>query len=113
MIRLYLADIINDHKIKGEWKIQLTAVIDFISSKLDSHETHITHAKSDDIKIMIGSETNEVIEELFESLLQRYQEGLEESMKASGFVFDSINALHYDLNKTSLNRGGSYIETPE
>ena len=27
----------------------------------------------------MGSETDEIIEELFESLLQRYQEGLEES----------------------------------
>ena len=35
----------------------------------------------DNIKIMIGSETNEVNEELFEYLLQRYQEGLEESVK--------------------------------
>ena len=30
---------------------------------------------------MIGIETNEIIEELFDSLLQKYQEGLEESMK--------------------------------
>ena len=30
---------------------------------------------------MIGSETDEIIEELFESLLQRYQERLEKSMK--------------------------------
>ena len=30
------------------------------------------------IEIMVGSETDEFIEERFESLLQRYQEGLEE-----------------------------------
>ena len=41
------------------------------------------HAKSDNIEIMMGSETHEIIEELFKSLLQRYQEGLEESMKGS------------------------------
>ena len=113
MIRLYLVDMKNDHKIKGEWKIQLTTVIDFISYKPDSGETHITHAKSDNIKIMIGSETNGVIEELFESLLQRYQEGLEESMKGSGSVFDGVNALYYDLNKISLNRGKTYTESPK
>ena len=104
---------LNDHKIKSEWKIQLTAAINFISSKPDSDETRIMHAKSDNIKIMIGSETNEVIEELFISLLQRYQEGLEESMKGSGFVSDGVNALYYDLNKTSLNRGRSYIDSPK
>ena len=78
MIRPYLVDMINDHKTQSEWKIQLTAEINFISSKPDSDETRIMHTKSDNIKIMTGSETNEVIEELFESLLQRYQEGLEE-----------------------------------
>ena len=30
--------IINDHKIQGEWKIQLTIAINFMSSK-DSHES--------------------------------------------------------------------------
>ena len=33
------------------------------------------HAKSDNIKIMMSSETDETIEELFKSLLRRYQEG--------------------------------------
>ena len=31
MIRLYLVDMINDHKTKSEWKIQLTMEINFIS----------------------------------------------------------------------------------
>ena len=57
---------------------------------------------------MMGSETNEITEELFKSLLQRYQEGLEESMKGSEFVFDSVGLLEYKLNKIILNRGGSY-----
>ena len=29
------------------------------------------HSKSDNIEIMIGSETNEIIDELFDSLLQK------------------------------------------
>ena len=62
---------------------------------------------------MIGSETDEVIEELFESLLKRYQEKLEESMDGSYFTFDAVNALYYDLNKISLSRGKSYIDSPE
>ena len=64
---------VNDHKIKSEWKIQLPIAINFISSKPDSSETRIMYAKSDNVEIMIGSQTNEIIEELFKSLLQRYQ----------------------------------------
>ena len=40
------------------------------------------------IEIMIGSETDDIIYELYESLLQKYQEGLEESMRGSKFIFD-------------------------
>ena len=64
---------INDHKIQSELKIQLAAVIDFISSKPDSDKIHIMNVRSDNIEIMMGSETNEIIEELFKSLRQRYQ----------------------------------------
>ena len=42
---------------------------------------------------MMGDETDDVIKEIFKSVLQRYQEGLEESMKGSDFVFDSIDLL--------------------
>ena len=68
MIKPYLSDIINDHK---EWKIQLAMRINFISSK-DLKETGTMHTRSDNIKIMMSSETNDIIEELFESL-QKYQ----------------------------------------
>ena len=76
----------------------------FIYSKKDSDETRTMHAKSDNVEIMMGSKTNEIIEELFKSFLQRYQEGLEESMKGSEFIFDSVDAYYYDLNKISLSR---------
>ena len=113
LIELYLADMINDYKSKGEWKIQLTAEINFTSLKPDSNETRIMHTKSDNEEIVIGSDTNEVIKELFKSFLQRYQEALQEKMKGSKFEFDGVNLLYYDFNKVSLNRGGSYIDTPE
>ena len=92
------------------------------------------HTKSDNIEIMMGSETDEIIEESFKSLFQRYQDGLEESMKGSEFLkslfqryqdgleesmkgseflFDSVHVLYYDLKKIGLNRGGSYIDSPE
>ena len=111
MIRPYLSDIINDYKafknLKvhlgnevsdyetqfGKWKIQLTISINFISSK-DSDETHNMHTKSNNIEIMVGSETDEIIEELFKSLLKRYQEGLVGLMKGNDLIFDSVNLLH-------------------
>ena len=71
------------------------------------------HTKSNNVEIMIGSETDEVIENLLKSFLQKYQEGLEESMKGSEFVCDSVDVLYYNLNKVSLSRDGSYIDSPK
>ena len=34
-------------------------------------------------------------------------------MRGSEFVFDGVDVLYYDLKKISLNRGGSYIDSPE
>ena len=85
MIKPYLSDIINDHETHGlviyhsgnktwleetssEWKIQLTIAINLISSK-DSDETRTMHVKSNNVEIMMRSETDEIIEDLFESFL--------------------------------------------
>ena len=79
--------------------------INFISSK-HSDETRNMHIKSDSIEVMIGSETDDIIEELFKLfiLLQKYQEGLEESIKGGEFIFDSVDLLNSNLQKISLNR---------
>ena len=34
-------------------------------------------------------------------------------MKGSDFEFDGVNFLYYDFNKISINRGGSYIDSPK
>ena len=58
------------------------------------------HSKSDNIKIMINDEADEVIKQLFKSLKNRYQINLE-SMKCSEFVFSyvSFNNKSYQQNR--------------
>ena len=51
--RPYIKDIINDLKKSDTGKLQLTIVINFISSK-DTGEEHVMHSKSDNIEIMIS-----------------------------------------------------------
>ena len=50
------------------------------------------HSKSDNIEIMIGSETNEIIDELFDSLLQKKRRSFDEKQRIS---FDIVGLLHY------------------
>ena len=113
MIEPCLRKLINDHKSKGEWKIQLTAQINFISLRPGSDKTRVMHTRSVNEEFMNGSDTDEIIKELFKSLLQRYHENLQEKMRRSDFAFDGVNFLYYDFNKTSINRGGSYIDSPK
>ena len=101
-IKPYLSDIINNHKTQGEWKIQLKMAINIISSK-DSDETRTMHTKSNNIEIMIGNKTDEVTKIFSESFLQRYQEGLEKSMKGSEFIFDSVDVLYNKFHRITLN----------
>ena len=68
IIRPYLRDMINDHKTRREWKIQLTMRINFISLK-GSKETRTMYTKSRNIEIIMGNKTNDIIEELHKSLL--------------------------------------------
>ena len=70
--------------------------VNFVSS----YETRNMHTKSDNIEILMDNETDEIIE----SLLEKYQEELKESMKGRDFIFDSVDLLYYHLHKTILSR---------
>ena len=113
LIKPHLNDLINTCKNKGEWKIQLTAQINFISLTPGSDETRVMHTRSVNEEFMNGSNTDEVIKALFKSILQKYQENLQEKMKGLDFAFDGINYLYYDLNKITISKGGSYIDFPK
>ena len=57
------------------------------------------YRKSDNFEIIMGATTNEIIRNIFNSLLRRYQGGLQESMRGSDFVFDYFESLNYIFHK--------------
>ena len=61
---------------------------------------------------MISDVTDEIIEKLFNSLKNRYQNNLQ-LMRGSEFVFDYVQLLYYKRHKISLNCVGSYIDSPD
>ena len=93
--------------------MQLTIEVNFISLKPASDETRIMYTRSDNIEIMFGDDNDDIIEQLFKSLLKKYEENLQNKMRGSEFEFDDVNFLYYHFNKTSINRGGSYIDSPK
>ena len=105
--------LINQYKKEGEWKIQLIVEINFISLKPESDETVVMYTRTDNEEFMNDDDTNEIIKSLFESFLQRFEENLQEKMRGSDFEFNGINFFYYNFNKTSIYRGGSYIDSPK
>ena len=71
------------------------------------------YTRSDNEEFMSGDDTNQIIKLLFESFLQKFEEHLQNKMRGSEFEFDGINFFYYDFNKTSIYRGGSYIDSPK
>ena len=108
MIKPYLGHMINDHKTENS----VNNANQFCFSK-DSEEIRTMQTKSRNIEIMMSNERVEIIDKLSESLLQNYHKDLEESIRESEFVPDSINLLYYHLQKIGWKRGVSYIDSPE
>ena len=113
LIEKYLKELIEEYKLKGQWKVQLTTEVNFISLKPGSDEIRIMYTRSDNVEIMFTDDNDDIIEQLFESLLQKYEENLQNKMRGSEFEFDSVNVLYYDFKKTSINRAGSYTDSPK
>ena len=65
-----MKDIIIDLQKSDTWKIQLTIAINFISSK-DVDEDRVMLSKRDNIEFVSFDNANEIVNELFESLLSR------------------------------------------
>ena len=104
---------INDHKPNNRrsqvWKIQISMRVNFISSR-DTGETCTIYVLSHNESIMWGSDTDDIIRELFEPFLYNYQQELK-IISGSDFVFKSVELMDYKIHKVSLKRGGSYIKS--
>ena len=89
-------------------KVQITILIDFISAK-DTDEEQTMHPKNDNIEVMTYDNLDEIIEELFESLLSRWKIGSETRMRDNDFIFDCVNLLYYKCHKINFKRGISNV----
>ena len=77
-IRPYLWDMIDNlkTKISGKWEKHLIIIMNFVSIAGSVIYLQL-HPKSSNSEIMTGFDTDEINKEMFESIVQRYQVGLE------------------------------------
>ena len=77
-------------------------------------ETRARYIKSEALEIFIGSDTNDVIDRLFNTLSQRFQSAQETSNKrGSEFIPDSVELLYYHFQRIDIIRAESYIMSPD
>ena len=77
-------------------------------------ETRTIYIKSEALEIFVGSDTNDVIDRLFNTLLQIFQSAQETSSKrGSEFIADSVELLYYHFQRIDIIRAESYIMSPD
>ena len=98
---------------RAEWKIQLTMQNSCISTR-SFEETLTIYTKSEPVEIFMDSDTEDVIDKLFNTLLQRFQCAQETSNeRGSEFIPDSVELLYYHFQRIDIRRGESYIVSPD
>ena len=85
-IKPWLYDVIEEYSYNDSWKIQLNMNLSFISLT-DSNIRQTMSSKSGNVKIIDTVDNNAVIDELFDTFLERYQGWLKTKMTGSTNFF--------------------------
>ena len=102
----------NTNSNRAEWKIQLIMQNNFISVK-DFEDTRTIYSASKPVEIFMGSNTENVIDTLFNTILNRIQQAMETlNERGSGFIYDSVGLLCYHFQRIYIVRAESYIASP-
>ena len=141
MIRPYLRDLINNHKTsmesnnnnsnsndnsnsnnnnnnnnntgRAEWEIELIMQNNFISVK-NFEDTRTKYSASKPVEIYMGSDTENALDTLFNTILGKIQQAIETSNEGgSRFTHESVALLYYYFRKIEIRRGESNIMSPD
>ena len=98
---------------RADWKIQLIIKNKFISVKY-FEDTRTIYSASKLVEIFMGSDTKNIIDTLFNTVLNKIQQAMETSNeRRSGFTHDSVGLLFYHFQRIDISRGVSYIMSPD
>ena len=79
----------------------------------DKEITRTFYVISDNVEIMSGIDTSDIINKILESLLNNYQKEEQILRNGSNYTFESVDILRIHFHNIKLKRGKSYIESPE
>ena len=85
----------------------------FISVK-DFEDTRTIYSASEPVEIFMGSDKENIIDTLFNTIITRIQQAIETSNETgSGCNHDSVGLSYYHFQRIDIRRGGSYIASPD
>ena len=104
---------LNNDDEYGEWKIQLVMQNKCIST-INLEDTRDVSSASKPAEMFIGRDTNDTINSLFDTLLQRFQKAIESSTDIGrGYPHESVALLCYYFQKIDIRRAKSYVKSPD
>ena len=80
----------------------------------DFEETRTIYSASKPVEIFMGTDTDDVIDRLFDTILQRFQQAIEKSNeRGSELTHESVVLLYYYFQKIDIRGAESYIKSPK
>ena len=107
---LFIRILINEKKTT-EQKVQLDIGINLVHI-IDNKRIRF-YTKSENIKCLPSSNTEDVLNELLASLYEKFKEDLQLCRTSSSFVYESVEDLNIHFHEVDLQRGASYIPTTD
>ena len=108
-IKLYLIVLINEKKTSSH-KIQLDIATNLIHSTESDRITF--YLKSKNIVCLPSDDSEDILNQLIDSLLEYFDDELMVCRTDSSYVFESIERFSIHFHKIDLKRGSLYIPTP-
>ena len=77
-------------------------------------DNRIIYSASKPVEIFMGSDTKDVIDRLFDTTIERFQQAIVTSQKnGSEFAHESVGLLYYYFMKIDIRRPDTYVKSPD
>ena len=109
-IKPYLIPLTDKKKVSNQ-KIQLDIEINLVH--LTKSDRIAFYVKSKNIECHLSDNSEDILNQLFDSLLKYFNDKLLICRTDSSYVFENVEGISIHFHKIDLRRGSSYIPTPE
>ena len=109
-VRQYLITLIDEKKISDQ-KIQLDIAINL--RRIKKHDRITFYVKSKNIICLPSDNSEDILEQLINSLYKYYEDKLLICGTDSSYVYESVEGLSIHFHKIDLNRGSSFMPSPD